>query len=114
MVGLESLEEQLSFLENMPLEQQLQLLDQALEEHHQVEDVHQQMVDSYLHGDLRQLAKQASDQLDSLSPESKDYFMEQGIDAREPADDRSPYYPTSGKTGFSWQSARCTCPESTD
>jgi len=82
VVGLETLEQQLSFLEDMPLEQQLALLDQALAEYHKVGEIHRQMVDSYMAGDLRDLSTQAGQQLDELAPQVKRYFLEQGIDAR--------------------------------
>ena len=79
VVGLETLEEQLSFLENMPMEQQLSLLDKALEDYEEVEVIHRQMVDSYLSGDLDALTAQADEQLNELDPETKRYFVEQGI-----------------------------------
>jgi len=82
VVGLESLEQQLSFLEDMPMEQQLMLLDQALMEHEKVREIHQQMVDNYLAGDLLALQSQAEEQLDQLGPAARQYFMEQGIDLR--------------------------------
>lgn len=82
VVGLETLEQQLSFLEDMPDEQQLQLLDQALQEYREVERVHAEMVDSYLGGDLTALESLAEQQMGELSPETRDYFMQQGIDVR--------------------------------
>jgi len=82
VVGLESLEQQLSFLENMPEEQQLALLDQALGEYGRVTEVHDQMVESYLAGDLQELSRQAAVQLAELDPEAGRYFMAEGITAR--------------------------------
>ena len=82
VVGLETLDEQLSFLENMPLGQQLDLLDQALVEYDQVQEVHDRLVDSYLKGDLQALETEAQAQLELLDQASRDYFIEQGIDAR--------------------------------
>ncbi|MFC1795680.1 TraB/GumN family protein [Pseudomonadota bacterium] len=82
VVGLETLEEQLSFLEDMPMEQQLSLLDQALLEYDQVREVHDRMVDNYLAGNLQALAAEADSQLDQLDQETKEYFVGQGIDAR--------------------------------
>jgi len=82
VVGLETLEQQLSFLEDMPMEQQLAFLDQALAEHQKVGEIHRQMVDSYLSGDLLALKLQAEEQLEQLKPEERQYFMEQGIDMR--------------------------------
>ena len=82
VVGLETLEQQLSFLEEMPIEQQLALLDQALDEHARVDEVHAMMVESYLAGDLQALEKQVDDQLAELPPDARRYFMSQGIQAR--------------------------------
>jgi uncharacterized protein YbaP (TraB family) len=82
VVGLESLEEQLSFLEDMPMDQQLALLDQALEDYGEVREIHARMVDHYLSGNLMELSALAREQLDDLPPEASRYFLEQGIDAR--------------------------------
>ncbi len=68
VIGLETLEQQLSFLEEMPMEQQLMLLDKALEESDRVAGIHREMVDSYLEGDLEALSLQAEQQLDELEP----------------------------------------------
>jgi uncharacterized protein YbaP (TraB family) len=77
--GLETLEEQLSFLEKMPMEQQLALLDQALDEFDRVEEVHDEMVEHYLAGDLGGLEAKTDEQLNELAPEARDYFIEKGI-----------------------------------
>lgn len=82
VVGLETLEDQLSFLEQMPMDQQLELLDQALAEYANVDTVHLEMVERYLAGDLVKLSGYAEEQMNGLKPESQAYFMEQGIDAR--------------------------------
>jgi uncharacterized protein YbaP (TraB family) len=82
VVGLETLEQQLSFLEEMPGDQQLALLDQALDEYGRVAEVHDRMVDSYLSDDLGALSRQVEDQLAELQPEAQRYFMAQGIEAR--------------------------------
>ena len=82
VVGLETLEQQLSFLEDMPMAQQLALLDLALEEHEKVGEIHRQIVDAYLAGDLQALISQADEQMEQLEPAAKQYFMEQGIDMR--------------------------------
>ena len=82
VVGLETLEQQLAFLEEMPLEQQVELLDHALDEFDRVEEAHTRMVDSYLEGDLQALRRQAEEQMAVLQPASRAYFVEQGIDLR--------------------------------
>ena len=82
VVGLETLEQQLSFLERMPGEQQLALLDQALNEHARVVEVHDQMIENYLADDLVALSEQVDEQLAELEPEARRYFMSEGIEAR--------------------------------
>jgi hypothetical protein len=82
VVGLETLDQQLAFLEDMPAVQQLELLDQVLVDYDRVRELHDQLVDSYLAGDLQALKKDAEEQMDQLTDEAKDYFIEQGVDAR--------------------------------
>ena len=82
VVGLESLDQQLSFLEDMPAVQQLELLDQALVEYDRVGELHDQMLITYLAGDLQVLKKEVEEQMDQLTLEAKNYFIVQGIDAR--------------------------------
>ncbi len=82
VVGLETLEQQLAFLEDMPLEQQLDLLDQALSGHEKVGELHTQMVDAYLEGDLQALSEQTQQQLAELGDEARQYFMREGIEYR--------------------------------
>jgi hypothetical protein len=82
IVGLETLEEQLSFLENMPDDQQIHLLDQALKDYAEVARIHSEMVDEYLTGNLRGISRQAGEHLNALPPAAKAYFLEQGIEAR--------------------------------
>jgi len=82
VVGLETLDQQLSFLEDMSMEQQLALLDQAMAEQHKAVEIHAQMVNSYLEGNALVLQAKAGEQLGGLSPETRKYFTEQGIDMR--------------------------------
>jgi len=82
VVGLETLEQQLSFLEEMPLEQQVQLLDHALDETARVGEAHTMMVDAYLEGDLGNLRRLAEEQMETLDPEARAYFIARGIDER--------------------------------
>ena len=79
VVGLETLEQQLSFLENMPLAMQLSLLDQALKEFKRVAEVHDQMVDAYLQNDLQKLQELSDEQLQEDGEEASRYFIDFGI-----------------------------------
>ena len=58
------------------------LLDQALQDHDEVAAVHAEMVNSYLQGDLVLLQSTAEEQLADLDSTTRDYFIGQGIDAR--------------------------------
>ena len=82
VVGLETLEQQLSFLENMPVAMQLSLLDQAIAEFSQVKEVHDQMVNVYLKNNLPELEALSVEQLQAVGKEASDYFMDSGIHAR--------------------------------
>jgi len=81
-IGLETIEQQLSFLQDMPMQMQLDLLDQAIAEYGQVKQAHDEMVDAYLKDDLRELQSLSEEQLTSVSGEVGDYFMAFGIRAR--------------------------------
>jgi uncharacterized protein YbaP (TraB family) len=82
VVGLETLEQQLSFLENMPMSMQLSLLDQAIAEFDQVDAAHDQMVNAYLKNDLLELQELSDENLQDVSEEVSRYFMDLGIHAR--------------------------------
>ncbi len=81
-IGLETLEQQLSFLQEMPLEMQLELLDQAIAEFAQVKQAHDEMVDAYLKNNLQELWALSDEQLATVSGDAGEYFMEFGIRAR--------------------------------
>ena len=82
VVGLETLEQQLSFLEEMPLSMQLSLLDQAIAESGEVTKVHAQMVDAYLEYNLVSLQALSNQQFETVGKDISDYFIELGIHAR--------------------------------
>ena len=82
VVGLETLEQQLSFLEDMPVSMQLSLLDQAIADFGQVKEVHDQMVKIYLENNLVSLKTLTDEQLLEVSEKASDYFIESGILAR--------------------------------
>ena len=82
VVGLETLEQQLSFLENMPMPMQLALLDQAIAESSQVNEVHDRMVNAYLENNLVTLQALSDEQLQAVGKSASEYFIESGIHAR--------------------------------
>jgi uncharacterized protein YbaP (TraB family) len=82
VIGLETLQEQLGFLENMPIEHQIMMLDQAVLEIDQVQGLHDRMVETYLGGDLSILHAETESQLSTLGEPVRDYFVAEGITAR--------------------------------
>jgi len=82
VIGLETLDQQLSFLQDMPMPMQLALLDQAILEFENVNDAHDMMVDAYLKNDLLKLQTLADEQLEVVGDAAADYFIESGIHAR--------------------------------
>jgi uncharacterized protein YbaP (TraB family) len=82
VAGLETLEQQLSFLEDMPLDYQISLLDQALLDYQQIDTVHHQLVEAYLSGDLAVITQLSDEQFAVLDPAISDYFISLGIDRR--------------------------------
>ncbi len=82
VVGLETLEQQLSFLESMPVSMQLTLLDQAIAESSRVNQAHEQMVTVYLENNLAELQILSVEQLQAVGDAASDYFMNLGIHAR--------------------------------
>jgi len=82
VLGLETLEQQLSFLEEMPLAMQLSLLDQAIAESGNVIEVHEEMVNAYLENNLVSLQALSDEQLKAVGESASDYFIESGIHER--------------------------------
>jgi len=82
VIGLETLEEQLQFLEQMPLEYQIELLDHALADYQRVAEVHEEMVQVYLQNSLAALETLSAQQFAVLDPEITRYFTDLGIAAR--------------------------------
>jgi len=82
VIGLETLEDQLGFLQEMPLEHQLTMLDQAVLEIDRVQEIHDQMVSTYLEGDLLTLLADTEAQLSEMGKDARDYFMNEGISHR--------------------------------
>jgi len=82
VVGLETLEQQLSFLENMPIPMQVSLLDQAIAEAGKVGEIHEQMVNAYLENDLVSLQAMSDEQLKVVGESASRYFIESGINER--------------------------------
>jgi len=79
VVGLETLEQQLSFLEDMPMPMQLNLLDQAIAEAGRVQQAHDDMVEAYLKNNLELLVSLTDEEFERVGVEASTYFLEAGI-----------------------------------
>lgn len=82
VVGLETLEQQLSFLENMPEAMQIGLLDQAIAEVGRVGQLQLDMVDAYLQNDVGLLWSMTDKELQTVGDDVSTYFYQHGIAAR--------------------------------
>jgi uncharacterized protein YbaP (TraB family) len=82
VTGLETLEQQLQFLEQMPLDYQIELLDHALDDYQQVGEIHEEMVQVYLQNSLAALDSLSEQQFAVLDPKITQYFTDLGIAAR--------------------------------
>lgn len=82
VVGLETIDEQLSFLEALDLPAQIEMLDQAVADVGRVQATHTHLVDTYLSGSLARLQAEADEEMDELSPATRTYFQREGIDRR--------------------------------
>jgi uncharacterized protein YbaP (TraB family) len=82
VIGLETLEQQLQFLEEMPLDYQLELLDYALEDYQRVGEIHEEMVQVYLQDNLQALDDLSTEQFSVLDEKISKYFVDLGINAR--------------------------------
>jgi len=82
VTALETLQEQVGFLEGMELEDQLFLLRQAVEEADQMDEQYEQMLGAYLSRDLNRLQEAAREQMASTGKRLADYFQTVGIDQR--------------------------------
>lgn len=82
VIGLETLEQQLNFLEQMPLDFQITLLDHALDDYGRVGEIHEQMVRVYLQDSLAALDELSREQFEILDKDIVSYFNDLGIVAR--------------------------------
>ena len=80
--ALETLDEQVGFLEGMMAGDQLNILQIAVDTHAELPGQLEEMIESYLSRDLDQLSGVAMRLLDETHPEMVDYFQQEGINKR--------------------------------
>ena len=79
VVALERVDEQLEFLAGMPKAMQLDLLRQALADHGRQSELFEQLVTTYLDGDLDALESVAGEQMAELDPALREHFEQIGM-----------------------------------
>ncbi len=79
VVGLETLDEQLSFLQNMSLSMQVRLIEASLEDFDAIPALLDELIEAYLDDDLDQIRRISNRQLADLGTEIVDYFRQAGL-----------------------------------
>ncbi|MFW5815690.1 MAG: TraB/GumN family protein [Wenzhouxiangella sp.] len=79
VVSLERVEEQLAFLADMPEPMQLSLLEQAIADFARQGEMFEDLLGSYLAGDLQRLERVARAQMATLDPALQEHFEQVGM-----------------------------------
>jgi uncharacterized protein len=79
VVALESLEEQLAFLEGLDEPLQIELLRQAVADHARIPELFEQLISTYLSGDLDELERQSFAQMGEMDPAIVEHFNQVGL-----------------------------------
>lgn len=82
VVALETVDEQISFLSGLPDDDQIALIEKALDDRSGYDELFNELVQVYLEGDLEQLVQLSERQLQELPDHIGDYFNEHGLAAR--------------------------------
>ena len=82
VVALESVDAQVDFLSGLPLEDQISLIRETVNDHAAHQAVFEQLVSAYLDGDLERLAAVAEAQMAGHDEHIVRYFQQQGLAAR--------------------------------
>jgi uncharacterized protein len=79
VVALESLEEQLAFLEGLEEPLQIDLLRQAVADHARIPELFDKLISTYLSGDLEALERQSFAQMSDMDPAIVEHFNQVGL-----------------------------------
>lgn len=79
VLALERLEEQLDFLAGMSKPLQLELLEQAVSDFPRQDELLEELMQTYLSGDLERLESVAAEQTSELDPALRDHFEQVGM-----------------------------------
>lgn len=79
VVALETLDEQLAFLEGLDKALQIELVRQAVADHALIPDLFEQLISTYLSGDLERLEAESREQLGALDEAIVEHFNQVGL-----------------------------------
>lgn len=79
VLALETLDEQLAFLEGLEESLQIELLRQAVADHARIPELFDQLISTYLSGDLDQLERQSFEQLREMDAAIVEHFNQVGL-----------------------------------
>lgn len=79
VVALESLDEQLAFLQDLPREGQIDLIRMAVDEFDGMKELFDRLIVAYLEGDLERLEALSEEQLEGVDEEVVRHFNEVGL-----------------------------------
>jgi len=82
LTALETLDEQVGFLQGLDEENQIIMLQQVVAEFSEMQTLNREMVDLWLGRDLNALAEMSRLQLAEMEPQLAEWFQTQGIDKR--------------------------------
>ncbi len=82
LTALETLEEQVGFLESLDEENQRIMLQQVISDFNQMQAQNMQMVEIWLQRDLNALSQISHQQMAEMEPALAEWFQQQGIDKR--------------------------------
>ncbi len=79
VVSLERIEEQLAFLADLPEELQLSMLEQAIQDFSRQDDMFEELIKTYLAGDLAEMEAVAEGQMENLDSRLQAHFEQVGL-----------------------------------
>jgi len=82
LTALETLDEQVGFLQSLDEETQIIMLEQVISEFAQMQAQNQQIVEIWLRHDLNALVELSSAQMATMEPALAKWFQQEGIDKR--------------------------------
>ncbi len=82
LLALETIDEQIGFLSQLSVPQQISLIEHAVAQRHDFDAQFEALIETYLAGDLERLAELADEQMAAVDKAIQDYFQDIGLVSR--------------------------------